>query len=172
MRPARRVLGKRGHAEETGSLPRPPGQRQQRIAACFATASNHGSARAEGSTPSPSWKGKPQKRIRATALPSTNRPALLVQILVEMAKTTFTPAIQTVVAADIDTGSITPVPEPGQNPALTARCQWCGKAFEPRRTGGSAQKFCCARHRQQFWAAARRWTMWAIEMGLLYRSIA
>ena len=37
----------------------------------------------------------------------------------------------------------------------------------PRATGGSTQKFCCAGHRQQFWIAARRWTMRAIEAGLL-----
>jgi hypothetical protein len=39
--------------------------------------------------------------------------------------------------------------------------------FTPRMTGGSAQKFCCTGHRQQFWIAARRWTMRAIEAGLL-----
>jgi len=33
--------------------------------------------------------------------------------------------------------------------------------------GGSTQKFCCTGHRQQFWIAARRWTMRAIEAGLL-----
>ena len=32
---------------------------------------------------------------------------------------------------------------------------------------GSAQKFCCSGHRQQFWIAARPWTMRAIEVGLL-----
>jgi hypothetical protein len=30
-------------------------------------------------------------------------------------------------------------------------------------TGGSTQKFCCTGHRQQFWTAARRWTMRAID---------
>ena len=44
-----------------------------------------------------------------------------------------------------------------------ARCLW----FTPRSTGGSAQKFCCTKHRHQFWIAARRWTMRAIEVGLL-----
>jgi hypothetical protein len=34
-------------------------------------------------------------------------------------------------------------------------------------TGGSSQKFCCTGHRQQFWIAARRWMMRAIEAGLL-----
>jgi hypothetical protein len=34
-------------------------------------------------------------------------------------------------------------------------------------TGGSAQRFCSTGHRQQFWIAARRWTMRAIEVGLL-----
>jgi hypothetical protein len=48
-----------------------------------------------------------------------------------------------------------------------ARCLWCGRTFMPRSTGGSTQKFCCTGHRQQFWIAARRWTMRAIEAGLL-----
>jgi hypothetical protein len=51
--------------------------------------------------------------------------------------------------------------------AWGARCLWCGRAFKPRLTGGSTQKFCCSGHRQQFWIAARRWTMRAIEAGLL-----
>ena len=52
-------------------------------------------------------------------------------------------------------------------PISRARCSWCGRSFRPRSTGGSAQKFCCSEHRQQFWIAARRWTMRAIEAGLL-----
>jgi hypothetical protein len=51
--------------------------------------------------------------------------------------------------------------------ASHARCLWCRQTFTPRSTGGSAQKFCCTGHRQQFWIAARRWTMRAIEAGLL-----
>jgi hypothetical protein len=51
--------------------------------------------------------------------------------------------------------------------APDACCLWCGRAFIPRTTGGSAQKFCCTGHRQQFWIAARCWTMRAIEAGLL-----
>jgi hypothetical protein len=44
----------------------------------------------------------------------------------------------------------------------------CGvTGISPRATGGSVQKFCCTEHRQQFWIAARRWTMRAIEVGLL-----
>src|SRR6201998_4408844 len=50
---------------------------------------------------------------------------------------------------------------------LHARCLWCDGHFTPRATGGSAQRFCCTGHRQQFWIAARRWTMRAIEAGLL-----
>src|SRR6266849_2512321 len=46
-------------------------------------------------------------------------------------------------------------------------CLWCGRAFTPRRTGGSAQRFCSTEHRKAFWTAARRWTMRAIETGLL-----
>jgi len=49
----------------------------------------------------------------------------------------------------------------------TVDCLWCGRAFIPRRTGGSAQKFCSTVHRQAFWIAARRWTLLAIDAGLL-----
>jgi hypothetical protein len=52
-------------------------------------------------------------------------------------------------------------------PALDPRCLWCGRDFMPRVTGGSAQKFCSTGHRQEFWIAARRWTMRAIDAGLL-----
>ena len=51
--------------------------------------------------------------------------------------------------------------------AEEAHCLWCGRAFTPRMTGGSAQRFCSTGHRQSFWIAARRWTMRAIETGLL-----
>jgi hypothetical protein len=50
---------------------------------------------------------------------------------------------------------------------LNPCCLWCGRAFKPRSTGGSVQKFCSTGHRQEFWIAARRWTMRAIEVGLL-----
>src|SRR4051794_18809290 len=46
-------------------------------------------------------------------------------------------------------------------------CLWCGMAFPRRATGGSAQRFCSTEHRKAFWTAARRWTMRAIETGLL-----
>src|SRR4030088_336444 len=48
-----------------------------------------------------------------------------------------------------------------------AHCVWCGRAFTLRTTGGSAQRFCSTAHRKAFWTAARRWTMRAIETGLL-----
>ena len=51
--------------------------------------------------------------------------------------------------------------------AETAHCLWCDRAFKPRKTGGSAQRFCRLAHRKAFWTAARRWTMRAIETGLL-----
>jgi hypothetical protein len=57
--------------------------------------------------------------------------------------------------------------EPAQHPAPDARCLWCDRGFTPRTTGGSGQKFCCTGHRQRFWIAARRWTMRAIDAGLL-----
>lgn len=51
--------------------------------------------------------------------------------------------------------------------AEKAHCLWCGRAFTARATGGSAQKFCSTEHRKAFWTAARRWTMRAIDAGLL-----
>jgi hypothetical protein len=80
-------------------------------------------------------------------------------------KTAFIPANHTVVATDLCSESVAGY-ELASKP-LNAPCLWCGRAFKPRTTGGSAQKFCCAEHRQQFWIAARRWTMRAIEVGLL-----
>src|ERR1051326_5074659 len=59
------------------------------------------------------------------------------------------------------------------DPSSAARCSdklnclWCGRAFTARATGGSAQRFCSTEHRKAFWTAARRWTMRAIETGLL-----
>jgi len=64
-------------------------------------------------------------------------------------------------------GSVTAALEAGQKPTVDACCLWCGRMFRPRASGGSVQKFCCTGHRQQFWIAARRWTMRAIEAGLL-----
>jgi hypothetical protein len=63
--------------------------------------------------------------------------------------------------------SVTAALELDLKPACDARCLWCGRAFTLRATGGSTQKFCCSGHRQQFWIAARRWTMRAIDAGLL-----
>src|SRR5271168_594445 len=60
---------------------------------------------------------------------------------------------------------VPPALDPAQNPASEARCLWCQRTFAARTTGGSSQKFCCTGHRQQFWIAARRWTMRAIEAG-------
>ena len=41
------------------------------------------------------------------------------------------------------------------------------RVYRPRTTGGSPQRFCSTGHRQAFSLAARRWTMRAIEAGLL-----
>jgi hypothetical protein len=46
-------------------------------------------------------------------------------------------------------------------------CLWCSRTFTAPTTGGSAQRFCSTEHRKAFWTAARRWTMRAIETGLL-----
>ena len=83
------------------------------------------------------------------------------------AKTAFVPTRRSVVVANRGTGSVTLPLEPKPKPALHSFCLWCGRTFMPRATGGSAQRFCCVGHRQQFWIAARRWTMRAIEAGLL-----
>src|SRR5689334_20322881 len=58
-----------------------------------------------------------------------------------------------------------PAPEPRS--AGKPHCLWCGRIFTARTTGGSAQRFCSTEHRKAFWTAARRWTMRAIETGLL-----
>ena len=52
-------------------------------------------------------------------------------------------------------------------PSTTTQCLWCGRAYTPRMTGGSPQRFCSTGHRQAFWVAARRWTMRAVEAGLI-----
>jgi hypothetical protein len=73
-----------------------------------------------------------------------------------------------VAAITINGGGLpTPALEPAREPAMDGFCLWCGRTFTLRTTGGSAQRFCCTGHRQQFSIAARRWTMWAIEAGLL-----
>jgi len=77
------------------------------------------------------------------------------------------PAGHSVVASHPGDGPVTKALQPGHEPALDARCVWCGRTFTPRATGGSAQKFCSTGHRQEFWIAARRWTMKAIDAGLL-----
>jgi hypothetical protein len=50
---------------------------------------------------------------------------------------------------------------------MTACCPWCGRAFRPRTSGGSDQRFCGASCRHAFWSAARRWVMRAVDAGLL-----
>src|SRR5690348_3476083 len=79
------------------------------------------------------------------------------------------PASSISIAAISINGSGLPTPtlEPAWNPTPDGHCLWCGRTFTPRMTGGSSQKFCCTAHRQQFWIAARRWTMRAIDAGLL-----
>jgi hypothetical protein len=79
------------------------------------------------------------------------------------------PANDAVVAAAHSSGSVTRVLElePAPEPPVAPHCLWCHRTFTPRMTGESIRKFCCTGHRQQFWIAARRWTMRAIEAGLL-----
>ena len=71
------------------------------------------------------------------------------------------------ITANYGNESNKPALDLAQNLALDARYLWCDQTFTPRMTGGSAKRFCCTGHRQQFWIAARRWTMRAIEAGLL-----
>jgi len=69
---------------------------------------------------------------------------------------------------DSGSGSVAAIREVTPQPVeLSTCCLWCGRIFMPRSTGGSVQKFCCSEHRRQFWIAARRWTMRAIDAGLL-----
>jgi hypothetical protein len=82
-------------------------------------------------------------------------------------KAVFLPASHTEVPLNHGGFPVTAALELDLKPAWDACCLWCDRTFPLRMTGGSAQKFCCARHRQQFWIAARRWTMKAIEAGLL-----
>ena len=57
---------------------------------------------------------------------------------------------------------------PGPHP-FTGKpaCFWCHRAFSPRRTGGSPQRFCSPLHRRTFFAAARAWALLAVERGLV-----
>jgi hypothetical protein len=71
------------------------------------------------------------------------------------------------IVADGRGGSGTAIPALTPQRDSHACCLWCGRVFKPRATGGSAQKFCSTGHRQEFWIAARRWTMRAIDAGLL-----
>jgi hypothetical protein len=87
------------------------------------------------------------------------------------AKAVFLPASHTEVPLNRGGLPVTAAPELDLNTAREARCLWCSRTFTPRTTGGSTQKFCCTGHRQQFWIAARRWTMRAIEAAYS-RSIA
>jgi hypothetical protein len=74
---------------------------------------------------------------------------------------------EVLILANGSSGSMIAAPEPSPQFLLNPCCLWCARTFTPRATGGSAQRFCCTGHRQQFWIAARRWTMRAIEAGLL-----
>jgi hypothetical protein len=40
---------------------------------------------------------------------------------------------------------------------MTALCLWCGASFEPRTSGGRAQRFCCPAHRHAYATAARQY---------------
>jgi hypothetical protein len=85
----------------------------------------------------------------------------------EALRTAFVPVSRVVLAANSGNMSVNAALEPTQKPARDVCCLWCDRTFTPRATGGSTQKFCCTEHRQRFWIAARRWTMRAIEVGLL-----
>jgi hypothetical protein len=46
-------------------------------------------------------------------------------------------------------------------------CWWCSDGFEPRRTGGSKQRFCGSNCRRAFDQAGRDWIRLAMDAGLL-----
>src|SRR5271169_245497 len=79
----------------------------------------------------------------------------------------FDTSVSTAAITINGSGLVTPALEQARNPTPDARCLWCDRMFSRRATGGSAQRFCCTGHRQQFWIAGRRWTMRAIDAGLL-----
>ena len=70
---------------------------------------------------------------------------------------------------DFGSGSGDPARQSRPQPMSAAKmhCLWCRRPFTARMTGGSPQRFCSTGHRQAFWVAARRWTMRAVEAGLL-----
>src|SRR5690348_14138768 len=71
------------------------------------------------------------------------------------------------ITVNFSSGLVQTALDPVQKPTSEACCLWCDRTFTARKTGGSMQKFCSTAHRQQFWIAARRWTMRAIDAGLL-----
>src|SRR5437660_12014016 len=77
------------------------------------------------------------------------------------------PSPAVAITVNSSSGLVRTALDPAQKPASEACCLWCDRTFPLRTTGGSSQKFCCTGHRQQFWIAARRWTMRAIDAGLL-----
>jgi len=93
------------------------------------------------------------------------------------AKAVILPASHTEVPLNRGGFSVTTALELDPNSAWGARCLWCHRTFKPRSTGGSAQKFCCAGHRQQFgdWlhrharrsvlAAAKGWSRVVLDRG-------
>lgn len=50
---------------------------------------------------------------------------------------------------------------------MTLVCVWCGKGFEPRTTGGRAQRFCCPAHRISYAIKARQYVDHEIVAGRL-----
>ena len=48
-----------------------------------------------------------------------------------------------------------------------AQCPWCGEPFTPKTVGGHRKKFCSARCRNRYHAAARQWVQKAVSVGLL-----
>lgn len=50
---------------------------------------------------------------------------------------------------------------------MQVSCLWCGRTFTPRATGGSPQRFCAGRCRNEFHDAARRWAIVEVIAGRL-----
>jgi hypothetical protein len=52
-------------------------------------------------------------------------------------------------------------------PIAPGTCTWCGSLFNPRKTGGRAQRFCSARCRMRFHTACRLWGEKQVRRGLV-----
>jgi len=45
------------------------------------------------------------------------------------------------------------------------QCEWCGRPFSVRETGGRRQRFCCPAHREAMWVSYRLYGQRQYEAG-------